>query len=161
MLYEKHPIIYWASYFITPYFLYYETYSSTSNLHISYKTVVHQDMSEGIVLFFPLVQLPPSSIPPSQCNFSLDSNNKNMHFLQGLHQLHQKVDSILSSFFSRSCSPLYSYTADKLQIFKKNHHLFQVISVGDWPKTNFPNLWNLSKNTWPPYILLRDNKNII
>ena len=104
---------------------------------ISYKTGVRQDSCEWIVLSFPLfVQL------PLQCNFYLDSNNKNMHFQQGFHQ-HQKVDFIFSPFLSGSCSLLYSYTVVKLQFLEeKKHHLFQVISVGDWPKTPSPQSMN-------------------
>ena len=55
----------------------------------TYKTGVCQDFSEDIILSFSLfVQ------PPLQCSFSLDSNNKIMHFRQRIHQQHQKVDFI-------------------------------------------------------------------
>ena len=80
----------------------------------TYKTGVRQDFSEDIVLSFSFF-----SRPPPQCSFSLDSDNKIMHFWQGIHQQHQKVDFIFFPPFSGSHSPLYSFTVGKLQFLAK------------------------------------------
>ena len=78
-----------------------------------YKTGVRQySFGENVLSFSLFVR------PPPQCNFSLDSNNKNMHFRQGIHQQHQKIG--FSPLLSGSHYPLYSYTVGKLRFSDKN-----------------------------------------
>ena len=119
-----------------------------------YKTGVRQYFFGDNVLSFSLF-----AWPPPQCNFSLDSNNKNMHFRRGIHQQHQKIG--FSPFLSGSHYPLYSYAVGKLQFSEKKHHLFQIISVGNWSKTPSINLSKIWEKMPDPCNYTRDIKNTI